>query len=89
MSVTRRVLVVTTANDPEMAMNHLCASTPEDAEVRVIPPAAKIARLDGLRLAAWVRRTLRPSLTNVEISPPNLIRVPNRTAVLALYCRLA
>jgi len=47
--VSRRVLVVTTANEPEQAVDSLVRERAgEDAEVRVIAPASKISWLDWL-----------------------------------------
>jgi hypothetical protein len=47
--VARRVLVVTTANDPEEAVDSLVREhAGEDAEVRVVAPASKISWLDWL-----------------------------------------
>jgi hypothetical protein len=47
--VARRVLVVTTANDPEKAVDSLVREhAGVDAEVRVIAPASKISWLDWL-----------------------------------------
>jgi hypothetical protein len=47
--VARRILVVTTANDPEELVDSLVrARAGEDAEVRVVAPASKISWLDWL-----------------------------------------
>jgi hypothetical protein len=47
--VARRVLVVTTANDPQESVASLVRQhAGEDAEVRVIAPASKISWLDWL-----------------------------------------
>ena len=49
LDVARRVLVVTTANDPEEAVDSLVREhAGEDAEVRVIAPASKVSWLDWL-----------------------------------------
>ena len=49
LGVARRVLVVTTANDPEEAVDSLVREhAGEDAEVRVLAPASKISWLDWL-----------------------------------------
>jgi hypothetical protein len=47
--VARRVLVVTTADDPEEAVDSLVREhAGEDAELRVVAPASKISWLDWL-----------------------------------------